>query len=286
MAQMSLPEITHRPLLEFLTYLCLAITMALAEYSYLDFVPHVLLDTVLIILAGTLGSVITYGSKNSELSNQVESISTSDAAKFPFVASLALFGLYTTFKLVPDDYITPLISVYFTAIGWICMATLFRNILNTMINGENGPLVKPLFYISYPSINVFGMFDLGGMWVHTTKPNTKEDVTTLDLLNIILFIAAAPLAWKYYLTKHWILNNIIGIGFCVEAIKWVRPGSFKTVALLLSALFFYDIFWVFGTEVMVTVATKFDGPIKLLFPKLAGTRPSLLGLGDIVLPAF
>jgi minor histocompatibility antigen H13 len=29
-------------------------------------------------------------------------------------------------------------------------------------------------------------------------------------------------------------------------------------------LFFYDIFWVFGTEVMVTVAKNLDGPIKLL----------------------
>ena len=37
---------------------------------------------------------------------------------------------------------------------------------------------------------------------------------------------------------------------------------------------------------MVTVAKKFDGPIKLLFPKIASERPSLLGLGDIVLPGF
>jgi minor histocompatibility antigen H13 len=29
----------------------------------------------------------------------------------------------------------------------------------------------------------------------------------------------------------------------------------------------YDIFWVFGTDVMVTVAKKLDGPIKILFPR-------------------
>lgn len=53
-------------------------------------------------------------------------------------------------------------------------------------------------------------------------------------------------------------------------------------------LFVYDIFWVFGTSVMVSVATKIDGPIKLLFPKngLFAAEPefALLGLGDIVLP--
>jgi len=46
-------------------------------------------------------------------------------------------------------------------------------------------------------------------------------------------------------------------------------------------------FWVFGTDVMVTVAKSFDAPIKFLFPKsifTEGTGFSMLGLGDIVLP--
>jgi minor histocompatibility antigen H13 len=47
-------------------------------------------------------------------------------------------------------------------------------------------------------------------------------------------------------------------------------------AILLSGLFLYDIFWVFGTDhllegdsVMVTVAKGLDAPIKLLFPRVA-----------------
>jgi len=36
---------------------------------------------------------------------------------------------------------------------------------------------------------------------------------------------------------------------------------------------------------MVTVAKSFDGPIKLLFPRQLGAQgPSMLGLGDIVIP--
>lgn len=54
-------------------------------------------------------------------------------------------------------------------------------------------------------------------------------------------------------------------------------------------LFVYDIFWVFFTPVMVSVAKSFDAPIKLLFPRPRGiadekTLFSMLGLGDIVLP--
>ena len=42
--------------------------------------------------------------------------------------------------------------------------------------------------------------------------------------------------------------------------------SFKIGAGVLIALFFYDIFFVFGTDVMITVAKNIDGPIKLLVP--------------------
>lgn len=43
-------------------------------------------------------------------------------------------------------------------------------------------------------------------------------------------------------------------------------------AVLLSGLFVYDIFWVFGTPVMVTVAKSLDAPIKLLFPRAGEPR--------------
>ena len=61
----------------------------------------------------------------------------------------------------------------------------------------------------------------------------------------------------------------------------------------MSGLFLYDIFWVFGTEVMVKVATGVKGPIKFVFPKSLPapteyTREffSMLGLGDVVVPGF
>jgi len=66
-------------------------------------------------------------------------------------------------------------------------------------------------------------------------------------------------------------------------------GNFKTGSLLLSLLFFYDIFFVFGTDVMITVAKNIDAPIKLQFPRDLTTTPpqySILGLGDIVIPGI
>ena len=64
-------------------------------------------------------------------------------------------------------------------------------------------------------------------------------------------------------------------------------GNFKTGALLLTLLFFDDIFFVFGTDVMLTVTKNVDAPIKLQFPRDLTTDPnqySIIGLGDIVIP--
>ncbi|KAK7242897.1 aspartic endopeptidase [Aureococcus anophagefferens] len=60
---------------------------------------------------------------------------------------------------------------------------------------------------------------------------------------------------------------------------------------MLGGLFFYDVWWVFGTDVMVTVAKGVDGPIKLLFPRPPGGGDggpafSMLGLGDVVVPGL
>lgn len=111
------------------------------------------------------------------------------------------------------------------------------------------------------------------------------NVTWLNSFSLLLsFLFSA----YYALTKNWIASNVFGISFSVTAISMIHLDSFKTGIALLAGLFFYDIFWVFGTDVMVTVAKNFDVPVKLLFPRDvvsdAWKNFSMLGLGDIVLP--
>ena len=85
-------------------------------------------------------------------------------------------------------------------------------------------------------------------------------------------------------------NNILASAIAMQAIGTVKVDSFAVACALLSGLFFYDIYWVFFSEVMMTVATKVDAPIKFLFPASLESMPtrsypfSVLGLGDIVVP--
>jgi len=87
-------------------------------------------------------------------------------------------------------------------------------------------------------------------------------------MNATVAIMSLALTCVYVYSKNWILSNVLAIGFAVSAVSLIQLDSFVTGMLLLTGLFFYDIFWVFATEVMVTVAKSFDGPIKLLFPRV------------------
>ena len=129
-------------------------------------------------------------------------------------------------------------------------------------------------------------------------------------------LALAVCLW-YYRTKHWLANNALGLAFSLQGVEHIGLGSVQIGAMLLAGLFFYDIFWVFCTPVMVTVAKSFDAPIKLLFPRGAAVAAAaaanatavvgdvvaavtdaasatstpekpfnMLGLGDIVIPGI
>lgn len=95
---------------------------------------------------------------------------------------------------------------------------------------------------------------------------------------------AAATAIFYFSTTSPALSNMLGYGMCYCSFLILSPTDLLTGSLVLCALFFYDIFMVFYTPYMVTVATTLDVPIKLQFK--TGARQSILGLGDIVIPGI
>ena len=68
---------------------------------------------------------------------------------------------------------------------------------------------------------------------------------------IATFFSLGFCIW-YFFKKHWLANNVLGLAFAVQAIENISIGSTVTGCVLLCGLFFYDIFWVFFTPVMVS----------------------------------
>lgn len=89
---------------------------------------------------------------------------------------------------------------------------------------------------------------------------------------------------------NWILNNIFAMLLVVTPIGRIQVASFKVALALLGCFFIYDISFVFGTNIMITVATKIEVPLAIRFPRSLSKNGminyNLLGLGDIVLPGI
>ncbi|KAF7153486.1 hypothetical protein RHSIM_Rhsim01G0194700 [Rhododendron simsii] len=193
-----------------------------------------------------------------------ETMSNEHAMRFPLVGSAMLLSLFLLFKFVSKDLVNAVLTCYFFVLGIVALsATLLPAIRRFLPKQWNEDLI---------------------IWRFPYFCSLEVEFTRSQI------IAAIPgtffCAW-YASQKHWLANNILGLAFCIQGIEMLSLGSFKTGAILLGGLFVYDIFWVFFTPVMVSVAKSFDAPIKLLFPTADSGRPfSMLGLGDIVIPGI
>ena len=118
----------------------------------------------------------------------------------------------------------------------------------------------------------------------------------LNFYEIISVLISCALIAIYFLTRHYILNDIICFCLAFTTLSFIILKSFLLCFVVLFAFFIYDTFWVFYSEkiftenVMVVAATSIQIPIKIEFPILFSSNPikncMLLGLGDILLPGM
>ena len=123
---------------------------------------------------------------------------------------------------------------------------------------------------------------------------TGEKDSKLAYSTIVSMLISLSFVVPWYLTRNWVLNNIIGCAMSIVFIKVIQLNKIDPALIFLSLLFIYDIFWVFlspsvfpqGKSVMVEVAMAYNIPNKLIMPAILNPegRNSMLGLGDIVIP--
>jgi minor histocompatibility antigen H13 len=212
------------------------------------------------------GEVVNY-SKLLKEDEQV--ISMSDAKQFPLYASAFLFGFYVLYKYLPKEIFTYIINTYFSLTTVLSTSSIFVDLFPFTENQN-----KVLYTLNLPK------------WLQNILEIKKFDLTIAKIICII--VASLPVGF-YFMTRHWALNNIFAILFTLVALKSLSLSTTKTGLFLLWALFFYDIFWVYGTDVMITVAKNLDIPIKIVFPYLNAEgdfKTSMVGLGDLVIPGI
>ncbi|XP_033903162.3 signal peptide peptidase-like 2A isoform X2 [Acipenser ruthenus] len=155
----------------------------------------------------------------------------------------------------------------------------------------------------------------------------RDKTVEIRFFFLAAFCIAVSVLWAVYRNEDrwiWILQDVLGIAFCLNFMRVLKISSFKICVTLLSLLLVYDVFFVFitpfftknGESIMVQVAAgpgatgeKRGGnmvevpaeptvpyeklPIVMRVPRLSsptqylcGMEFSLLGYGDIIVPGL
>jgi len=234
------------------------------------------LETSIVMMVHAVVCIIA-GVRMGLKTEEHETMSKEDALKFPIMASCTLLGIYLLVKKLRQDLLQVLLKIYFVGVGVFCVAQAVRPIFEIFLvprdeakKNESVLLKRKKFF----------------------------NIIEVDLIDVIAIVTVGlPLMLIWAFTGSWISNNLIGICMTISMISMLNIGSYKTAAMLLGGLFLYDIFWVFGTNVMVSVVRGFDAPIKIVWPRSGLLAPlltqtaasknlSMLGLGDIAIPGF
>ena len=207
-------------------------------------------------------------------STETETISKKDAMMFPVFGSVALFSLYICYKFVGKEYMNLLLTTYIMLAGVAAVANTIE------------PAFKPIASLECRKKNHKIHFNIPSILqkVLSDQKEVKLDFSNLD---IITHAIGLVLAVYFLKTKDFTVHNLFGISFSIQAIRLISIGQFLNAFILLWGLFVYDVFWVFGTDVMVTVALSFEAPAKIIFPQsFEPWKQGILGLGDIVIPGI
>lgn len=264
-----------------LSYATLALVMLVTQIKPLPIIVQMLMYTSSIIYIGSYLSLsqTIIDPKTGEKDRSTESLSRKDAMMFPVIGSAALFSLYLAYRFLPTYWVNMLLTSYLFLIGAVALMETILQFVSIVVYKCDNICKDTKLVLVDTHFNFFGYFenpeDPKGHEIKITVHHAWSLATSL-VLGIIWIV-----------TDSWIIHNMFAISFCIQAISLISIGSFKIGAILLCGLFVYDVFWVFGTDVMVTVAKSFQGPAKLIFPvSFNPWKQSILGLGDIVIPGL
>lgn len=205
---------------------------------------------------------------------EADTISKKDAMMFPVFGSIALVSLYVCYKYVGKEYMNLLLTTYIMLAGVAAVANTIAPAFQAILPAAWFEK-KHGFHFNIPSL------------LRKLADGQAEFRMQFGKADIVTHLTGLALAGYFLQTKDFTIHNLFGMAFSIQAIKLISLGQFLNGFILLWGLFVYDIFWVFGTDVMVTVALSLEAPAKIIFPQsFEPWKQGILGLGDIVIPGI
>ena len=143
-----------------------------------------------------------------------EVLSAKDAYLFPFIGSGALFSLYVAFKYFDKDTVNLLLSLYFSVVGVFTLTGTLSPIMSRVVRGQQK----------------FGF--------KTTLPLLGEIDARFTFAEIICLILSCIFSYYYFITKHFLMNNVLAYPFVCSQLKEYLWDLIKWALSFLSDFFF------------------------------------------------
>ena len=219
---------------------------------------------------------------------KMEGMSNTDAIILPVTAAIVLAGLYFLIMRYGADLINLILGWYFSAVGVYSVTQLVNDSLNLILGFvfpnyfasqgslwkvmaskgkavregqedkmKDGPLPSFLSSLPLPASLKKVLWALRQFTKQKYSLKAYVDSIADIRANITIVNAVATtsgLATIIYVntvSKPWFLTNLQGFAVSYSALQIMSPTTFTTGSLILSALFFYDIWAVFFTPLMV-----------------------------------
>ncbi|KND89915.1 putative intramembrane protease [Tolypocladium ophioglossoides CBS 100239] len=247
-----------------------------------------------------------------------QGLELTDAIMFPLIAAAMLSGLYYLIQWLKDPAIlNEVLRWYMSTMSVASLLTLYAHGMElgtsfvfprffrgrdgslrkvdqkakavAGVGAETNPLPGPFAALAYSGRARKAVWGLRSLL--TRHWNIKffvhgvfEEKAKIKFAHMMALLLSLATGLAYFSTSSPFLSNMLGYGMCYGSFLVLSPTDILIGSLVLIGLFFYDIYMVFYTPYMVTVATKLDVPIKLTFE--AASRKSILGLGDIIVPGM
>jgi len=241
----------------FLALFCLIL------YKFTSFIHpylHMTIDVFVIIYVSSFLSLKFFTLVKSSQNRINEPSINKDAWwRYPLYALILILAIFYGIQQMGRTFVNSFLTVYFSYIGTYAIKFMLDDLFM-----QNEYLASLKQYNS---------------------PWLAKFRITLSRLDLIEFSISATIIIVYILSRDWIANNICGFAFCIYGIKNMHIGSFKHAIFMLLLFLIYDLYFVFGSNIMQTLASSVDAPVKLLFPR-GKNLFSIVGLGDILIPGL
>ncbi|KAL8775845.1 MAG: hypothetical protein Q9203_003725 [Teloschistes exilis] len=261
--------------------------------------------------------------------SKIEGLSASAAIWFPVAAGCTLGGLYFIIKWLEDPAIlSTVINAYFGIVGGFGVVQMFKDSLDVALSymfpskylyrGQlwkfdcikrnavcqedpnqtwHSPLPGRLSRLPLPSFVQRFIWALRSskstLCIRTTVGSLSKAHIHITPTTVLSYVFTLPILVYYnFVARPWYLTNILGLAFAYGSLQLISPTTPSVGTMILGALLLYDVYFVFFTPMMVTVAKQLDIPAKLVFPhptdpsKPSKRQLSMLGLGDVALPGM